>query len=51
MSDRILISFKENETELELYNFLREQSKIIGASAYIKQILYEKMLNDKKAEE
>lgn len=49
MSDRILISFKENETDLELYNFLKEQSKVIGASAYIKQILYEKMLKEKKA--
>lgn len=49
MSDRILISFKENETEHKLHEFLKEQSKIIGASAYIKQILYEKMLNEEKA--
>jgi len=49
MSKRVPISFKEEELETKLWNFLQEQSKIIGASAYLKQLLYEKMIENEKS--
>jgi hypothetical protein len=45
---RITISFKETEKEKELYEFIKEESDIIGLGPYIKQILYEKMLEKKR---
>lgn len=44
MSNRINISFKESELDQELLEYLKEQSKLIGPSAYMKQLLYEDML-------
>lgn len=47
MSSKIPLSFKDTETEKELLEWIKEKSKILGTSNFIKQILYEKMLNDK----
>lgn len=51
MADKIGISFKDTEEEQELLQWLREKSKILGASSFIKQLLYEQMLRDKKSTE
>lgn len=45
MAERILLSFKDNEIDRELAQFLKEEAKLIGPSAYMKQLLYEKMLS------
>jgi hypothetical protein len=45
---RITVTFKDNEKEQELYEFIKEESEILGVSAYIKQVLYEKMLEKKR---
>jgi hypothetical protein len=47
MPDKILISFKKSEDDQELYEYLKGKSKIIGASAYLKQLLYEQMQKEK----
>lgn len=47
MGEKINLSFKDTEKEKELYEWILEQSEIIGRSNYIKQILYEKMLECK----
>lgn len=47
MSSKIPLSFKDSDMENELLNWIKEKSKIIGTSNFIKQILYEKMLDDK----
>lgn len=47
---KIGISFKETGDDVEVLEYLREKAKIIGTSAYIKQLIYEKMLEDKKKE-
>lgn len=47
MPDKILISFKsEDELEQKILSFLKEKSKLIGQSAYIKQLIYEEMLRE-----
>lgn len=45
--NRFQISFKENIEELELLNFMLEESKILGISTYIKTLIAE----DKKKKE
>ncbi|BFK81505.1 hypothetical protein I3900191A7_16500 [Clostridium baratii] len=49
MADKVSVSFKDTEKEKELSEWLKEKSEIIGMSAFIKQTLYEKMLEDKKS--
>ena len=41
---KINISFKENELEKTIYDHLEKQSKLLGKSAYIKQLIYEDLL-------
>lgn len=41
------VSFKSNEKEEELRQWLINKSEIIGPSNFIKQVLYERMLQDK----
>lgn len=41
------VSFKNNGKEQELKNWIIEKSEIIGFANYIKQVMYEKMLEDK----
>ena len=43
MAKKIGISFKDNELESKIYDFLRKKSKLLGESTYIKQLLLEKM--------
>lgn len=40
---RIPISFKKNVEEIAIYDFIKKESKIIGQSNYIKQLVMEKM--------
>lgn len=47
MGVKIPLSFKDTDTEKELYEWLEQQSKILGRSNFIKQILYQEMLKDK----
>ncbi len=47
---KVGISFKETGDDVEVLEYLREKAKIIGTSAYIKQLIYEKMLEDRKRE-
>lgn len=49
MGKKVNLSFKENELEQQLYEWLLQQGKLIGPSAYIKQLLLEDM-NRKAAE-
>lgn len=47
MSDKILVSFKSDDVlEQEILSYLKEKSKLIGQSAYIKQLIYEEMLRE-----
>ncbi|MCB2309038.1 hypothetical protein LGL08_20250 [Clostridium estertheticum] len=42
--ERIEITFsKLNESEIEVYKFILEQSKMLGKGKYIKNLIYEKM--------
>lgn len=43
MAIRVTISFKEDTTDIELYNYLQEKAEIIGTSAYIKTLLKESL--------
>lgn len=38
----------KDELDMKIYNFLLENSKVIGKSNYIKQLIYEKMLKSKE---
>lgn len=47
MGDKVSVSFKDTQKEQELYEWAKNKSEIIGMSAFIKQTLYEKMLEEK----
>ena len=47
VKNKYSVSFKNNDKEQELKKWLEEKSDIIGPSNFIKQILLEKMLEDK----
>ena len=47
--NRFQISFKENIQELELMNFMLEESELIGISTYIKILIREDMLKKRNA--
>lgn len=47
---KVGISFKETGEDVELLKYLKEKSKIIGTSSYIKQLIYEQKLKDEKGE-
>lgn len=47
--NRFQISFKENIQELELMNFMLEQSELIGISTYIKMLINEDMRKKKNS--
>ncbi|WP_346884301.1 hypothetical protein [Clostridium sp. UBA4395] len=38
----------ENELDMDIYKFLLENSKVIGKSNYLKQLVYEKMLKSRE---
>lgn len=43
MSTRILLSFKDNDTDKRLLDHLLKQSDVIGKGAYIKQLIQKDM--------
>lgn len=45
--ERFTVAFGKNETEQELYEWIKEQSVITGPSVFVKQKLYELMLEHK----
>lgn len=51
MSKRILLSFKDSETDEKLLEHLQKYSEVIGISSYIKQLLHEDMLKKDKNKE
>lgn len=44
MSSRIILSFKDNETDKKLMAHLQKYSEVIGTSSYIKQLIHEDMI-------
>lgn len=44
---RISVTFPENELGKELYNWIKEKGQITNDAAFIRQVLYEKMIEDK----
>lgn len=46
MAKKIGISFKENELEIRIYDFLKQKSILIGESTYIKQLILDKMQSE-----
>ncbi|WP_252231358.1 MULTISPECIES: hypothetical protein [unclassified Clostridium] len=47
--DKIGVSFsKDKQIEQNLYAWILEKGKIIGASTYIKQVMYEKYIQEKE---
>ena len=40
---KIQVSFKENIQDLEIYNHILDQSKVMGISSYIKMLISEDM--------
>jgi hypothetical protein len=46
LSERINISFKETKLDQKLLQYLKQQSELIGPSAYMKQLLYNDMLKN-----
>lgn len=47
---KVGISFKETGEDIELLKYLKDKSKIIGTSAYIKQLIYEQKLKEEKGD-
>ena len=47
MGEKINLSFKDVDEEKELIKWIEENAKILGKSNFIKQVLYERMLQDK----
>lgn len=47
MGEKINLSFKEIQEEKDLIEWIEVNSKIIGKSSFIKQVLYKEMLRDK----
>lgn len=48
--DKIGLSFsKDKEIEQKLYLWLMDKGKIIGVSSYIKQVMYEKYVQEKES--
>jgi hypothetical protein len=39
---------KNDELDMQLYNYLLEKSKVIGKSNYLKQLIYEDKLRSEK---
>lgn len=46
--NRFQISFKENIQEIELMNFMLEESQLLGISTYIKTLIAEDMKKKKQ---
>lgn len=48
--NKFSLSFKNNDTEQKLKKWMLKKSEIIGTNSFIKQVLYEKMLQEKATE-
>ncbi|MGL5085130.1 MAG: hypothetical protein ACRC68_05345 [Clostridium sp.] len=48
IAKKIGISFKENELEEQIYNYLKKKSVLLGESTYIKQLILEKMQEEER---
>lgn len=46
MAEKIPVSFKDTEIENKLLSWIKKKSAILGVSGYIKQVLYEKMIEE-----
>lgn len=46
---KISVSFKENELDLELYEWLSDKAKVIGYSNAVKEMLYKIMQQEKES--
>lgn len=47
--DKIGLSFsKDKQIEQDLYKWIQEKGKILGVSSYIKQVMYEKYMEEKE---
>lgn len=47
-STKIQVSFKENISDLEIYNYILEKGKIMGISSYIKTLVSKDMENESR---
>ena len=43
MAKKVNISFKDNDLEQKIYEFLKIKSELVGDSTYIKQLLLDQM--------
>lgn len=50
MAIRIQISFKESVDDIEVYDYLKRKSSVMGTSAYIKMLIQKEMEKDKNAD-
>lgn len=46
---RFTISFRENEKEIELYNWIEKKRGITPVAVIIKELLYKAMLEEKES--
>lgn len=45
-SETIPVSFKANELEQKILEYLKKRAQLIGVSSYIKQLIYEDMIKN-----
>ena len=45
---RFNVTFRDNEKEIELYKWVKEKGEIGGISSFVKNVLYEKMKQEKE---
>ena len=45
---RISVSFKNNQHDVELHQFIKEKGEFMGYSTYIKMLVQKAMLEDKE---
>jgi hypothetical protein len=48
MAEKFSVSFKDTDIERKLVEWIKKKSEIIGFASYVKQVLYEKMLEEEK---
>ena len=46
--DRFTIAFDKNDIEQELYQWIKEKAIILGPSKFVKQLLYDHMIEEKQ---
>lgn len=48
---RIIVNFKNNELEKEMYDYVKNRDRFEGISSYVKKLIYEDMIKNKKSTE